>query len=1448
MGTESRASGCTGCQGKCNELSNCGSFLALSPRDRFEFAKRNHLCIKCLKGRPHSAKGCGARCTMADCGKPHHILLHFDEFKMKNYNQNKNDGKHDESMQRFTPVAESTPPDNMNLTSAGQDSESPTSALKVVEKENKSTHVLATAIIKIKSDNGEYLLARALIDSGAMVNFVTKRFAAMVRAKLIPKNTDMKGMFAAERLTHVAPLTLKSCHSEFTTAIEAVVLNKFEDCHPRGPLPLDMLKIPQNIAPGLADPQFYRPQAVDIILGVGIAYDILSVGQIKLDTGLTLQKTMLGWLAAGNINTKVMTGKPFANNSYVAASLTSSESDVLKLFWEMEEAKPPARLQSKEEKYCEQNFEKTVTRDKEGRFTVTLPFKLDPSVLGSSYSSAKSYLESIEAKLNRQPVLKQMYHDFLDEYESLGHMTEVKKEDLANIQTQLNYIPHHYVLKWDSSSTKLRVVFHASFPTSTGHSFNSIQCVGPTLQPNLFDILIRARMKPIMVCADITKMYRQIWVDPTQRRHQCILWRRPNGDLVTFKLNTITYGTASASFLAVRCLIELAKTHPEFKLAARAILTASYIDDVVTGAASVAEAKQLVYELIELFGKACLPLRKWCSNSKEVLELIPEDQREPLVTMGDESVTKTLGMQWNPETDAFMFHYKPDEGVKVWTKRKVISTVSRIFDPLGLVGPVIAKAKMFCQHLWKLGLKWDESLDQQTQTKWIKFLEDMKTIDELRFPRFVAADKPIVRTELHCFADASTKGYGTVFYVKYYFADKTHKVSLLCSKSRVAPVKTISLPRLELCGALLLADLYDTVSKALDQEFDDVYCWLDSKLALIWITSSPHRWNDFVAVRATKANVQVPRGKWRFIPGHLNPADKISRGETPSELLNDDVWQNGPEFLQLDEEYWTFEPINESEFSDEALEAKNQTFTFLAQVDDNISTQLSPISKKYLSKLRRVTGYVDRFIRNCRDKRRTKNQILTNVIPKPVPLTAIELHNGLKIMIKVAQMQYFGEQRERLLKNKNLKSTDPIIKLSPFVDSEGFIRVGGRLAHANYLSFEEKHPILLPKSHWITRLIVKYLHWLNLHAGPQALLAIVRSKYWPLSGRVIATQVFRSCKTCFLNKPVVYKQIMGELPTDRVNFERPFDVTGVDLFGPFLVTNPGRGSRRTEMYAVIFICFATKAVYITYVEDQTTASFLNALQRFVARRGCPSHIWSDNARNFTGANEVMKHINWERVDLWCREMKSIQMHTVPPRSPHFGGFWESSVKLAKKSLLKVLKDKPIHFDAFNTLLAVVEGVVNSRPITPISANPNDEPPLTPAHFLTGTPMTTLPEPNVIDLPSRKYNLVEKWQRLNEIKSHWQKRWCTEVLRSYQVRGKWYVGSAEVKVGALVLTIDPGTTENSWLVATIKELHPGADNKVRVATVVTSTGSEFKRAIVQLAPIPTDKDDNEESDG
>lgn len=416
-----------------------------------------------------------------------------------------------------------------------------------------------------------------------------------------------------------------------------------------------------------------------------------------------------------------------------------------------------------------------------------------------------------------------------------------------------------------------------------------------------------------------------------------------------------------------------------------------------------------------------------------------------------------------------------------------------------------------------------------------------------------------------------------------------------------------------------------------------------------------------------------------------------------------------------------------------------------------------------------------------------------------------------------------------------MSSKSKISSLNPFLDKEELIRVGGRL-HASSFGFEKKHPIVLDSRHHFTKLLFEYEHNRLLHAGPQLLLSSVREQFWPISGRNLARATVRKCLRCFRFNPKIIQPIMGNLPADRVKPASPFSTTGVDYAGPFLSKDKqGRGSKLQKCYVGLFICFATKAVHLELISSLSTDSFLQALRRFVSRRGKPFQIFSDNGTNFVGAKRELTHfLKSNGADLTSKcAADQIHWEFIPPYSPHIGGLWEAGVKSFKHHLKRVLDNKHLLFEEFVTILTQIEAILNSRPLCPMSSDPNDLNPLTPAHFLIGRPLVAVPDADLQDIQT---NRLTRFELLQQVYQHFWKRWSTEYISELQQRYKWKQNQGELLEGSMVLIKDGNSHPTNWKLGRITKLHRGADGIARVASINTSSG-EVQRSYTRICPLP-----------
>ncbi|XP_043070225.1 uncharacterized protein LOC122322379 [Drosophila grimshawi] len=627
-------------------------------------------------------------------------------------------------------------------------------------------------MVLVRDSTGTYRLGRALLDSCSQVNFVTDSFAQKLRLKREKHDVQISSIgHARTDITSLTTTSIRSRLSPFEVSLDLCVTSHIA-YQPDINIDISTWKMPENIV--LVEEKFYQSRHIDMLLGTEAFFDILSVGQVKLDTtGPMLQKTLFGW---------VVTGKCHPQQSReLAASFklgATSIDDHLKRLWEIESTETSNVLLKPEHRACEEHYVKTTVINDSGRIVVRLPFKNNPSQLGHSFDIARRRFLSLERRLAQSSELRLQYCQFMEEYERLEHMSLVTEPNLSEPHY---YIPHHCVLKPSSESTKLRVVFDASCRTSNQTSLNDHLLVGPTLQDDLYLLLLRFRLHRYAITADVTKMYRQVNVDLNDRKYQYILWRAlPDEPLRTYQLNTVTYGTASAPYLAIRSLHYLANLcRTEYPIGAAVIESSFYVDDLLSGGEDIETLRTIKDQVTKILHRGHFPLSKWHSNHAQFIENFAIKD----LNTCDNGLTSALGVSWNQHTDMLLFHFKPKIVASTVTKRTILSIASALFDPLGLVSPLIIVAKIILQELWLAGLTWDESVPQHLELAWKKCLESFQTISSLAVPRYC---KQVNQSsfQLHGFCDASIRAYGCCIYVRSESACGNIGVHLLTAKSK----------------------------------------------------------------------------------------------------------------------------------------------------------------------------------------------------------------------------------------------------------------------------------------------------------------------------------------------------------------------------------------------------------------------------------------------------------------------------------------------------------------------------------------------------------------------------------------------------------------------------------------------------------------------------------------
>nr|CAH7760137.1 unnamed protein product [Callosobruchus chinensis] len=857
----------------------------------------------------------------------------------------------------------------------------------------------------------------------------------------------------------------------------------------------------------------------------------------------------------------------------------------------------------------------------------------------------------------------------------------------------------------------------------------------------------------------------------------------------------------------------------------RVLLHDFYVDDLLTAVDSVDEAIFIYEQVSKVLRSGCFELRKWLSNSEEIMTFISScNTSEHSVKIGDKDVAKTLGLVWNSKEDNLSYSLIEFPQNIVITKRVMLSEISQIYDPLGLLSACTILAKITLQQLWLIKLSWDETVPDDVLLNWCKFRDNLSSLNSLCITRHVICENPTL-IEMHGFCDASEAAYGGCIYILSKNQQGDTFVNLLCAKTKVAPIKSLTIPKLELCGALILAKLARKVIDSVRIKFDCCTFWADSTIVLGWLRTSPHLLKVFVGNRVAEILSLTGNHQWRHVDSKQNPADLLSRGVFPEQLVNCKIWWEGPAFLKQDTSQWPNFSVSSANLPE--FRPKKATCLLITEKLDFPFEKFSS-----LSTLKRVISWIYRFVENCRKPKEERNF---------ESLSVKEIDTSFCTLIKIVQHSHYASELKALVSGDSISKSN-ILNLSPFVDKDGILRVGGRLRNSPYV-FDKKHPILLPPKCHLSLLIFRSKHLQLYHVGPSALLAAVRDKFWITSGRNLAKDVVKNCKICFRQNSKILTPIMGQLPKSRFACEFPFNVTGTDYAGPFLIKDKrGRGAKLSKAYLCIFICFSVKAVHVELVTSLSTETFIMALRRFVSRRGLPSIIYSDNGRNYTGANSELKELaclfqkeKSKIVDLAAQE--GITWKFIPAHSPHFGGLWEAGVKSFKYHLKRTLGNCNYTYEEFSTILVQIEAILNSRPLCPLSSDPNDYSALTPAHFIIGRAPIDLPDPDVTDIPE---NRLSQYQRIQAAKQRFWQRWHKEYINQLQVKSKWLQNPNRIlKVGDLALIKEDHVPPSLWRLGRVIAIHSGVDGQARVATLKTSHG-EVRRAFSKICPLPLDK--------
>ncbi|XP_065368962.1 uncharacterized protein LOC135961390 [Calliphora vicina] len=1426
---------------KDHNLRVCPQFRKLSIQERVDFIFKNQFCNNCLSPS-HTKKHCTSKNTCLNCNKQHHTLLHmraFNPFRKNNNDQFKNG--------QTNPDNKSDPKNSNNRSyDLNEADQRPSTSQAIKPKINAnyatdSTNILLrTALVQIES-RGELFTIRALIDPGSERTFLSEKIQKRLNLPSRKSYSEIVGIGGqCQTAEKECDIVLVSKIKNVRFSVTAIVLPKVTNQIPS--TSFDVTSTANLSDLDLADPHFNISSPIDLVLG-NDSERFINLDGIRRDVcgSATAYKTVFGWVLSGSVQTKPI----FSFSTSVKSAEDNNLDKLIRKFWEQEEI-PSARPISSEDEYCEQFYSQTTKRLPNGRYMVRLPFRQDfpeTRFLGPSRFVALSQYVRLEQTLTKDPLLQNQYNEVLKEYITLDHMEETtSKEFFSNEKCDSFYLPHHAVVRPESKTTKVRVVFNASRRTKSGFSLNDVLYTGPTLQADLMTVIINWRFYKFVFNGDIQKMYRQILIDPIDRPFQRILFQKsPREAVKDYQMKTVTFGVNCAPFLAIRTLLQLASDSQEqFPKAAVILQKETYVDDILTGGHTIESALESQAQLIKTLESAGLLLKKITANNSQLLTSFPKEDLydSDFLKFHDASTMKALGIRWNALTDSFSYYFEPIPQASQITKRKIVSSVAKLFDPAGWISPVVVKGKILIQQLWLEKIDWDDLVSPDSLRIWNEIITDLQKIQEIQIPRWIQFT-PVDNIQIHGFCDASKLAYCAAIYIRIETSSSVVFSNLLVAKTKVAPLASITLPRLELSGSVMLAKLVHHTITSLNLSNTEIILWCDSSIVLGWLAKPPATWKEiYVANRIGHIHTLLPNAKWRHVPTHCNPADLGSRGCRPQDLIGNTLWWHGPAWLINPKTEWPRNnPLNSfksyEKSSNNVIEKGNlpvPTSSF------HISLLPEDILKRFSSYTRalRVLAYVFRYIR------RFKSSFANPNFPLQYHNTELgqeEIKSVKSRLIMLAQKKCYQIEYDALLKSEPIPKNSSLFTLNPLLDQEGILRVNGRLANSS-LPFKERFPIILPRDSRLCELYLLHLHEFLAHGECSLMCRMIQTEFYISRLKLRVKKVIRYCKTCIIYKKQACSQIMAALPPDRCTYSFPFNITGIDFAGPFeLKSSTLRRAATVKGYVCVFVCFATKAIHLEPCSSLSTPAFQATFSRFIGRRGLPQKVVSDNGRNFVGANRTLRRefttfINTTSQDIAQKYIShGFDWSFIPPQAPHMGGLWEAAVKSFKFHLKRVAGAYRFNFEEFTTLLARIEGVLNSRPISSLSEDPSDLTALTPGHFLRGGPIMSFPEQTNDNL-----SLINRWEKLKAIHHKLSLQWKEEYLKSMHKRYKWKFSTPNLKVGDFVVVMDDLLPPCEWRLGRIEKVHSGSDHHVRVVDVRTQNGT-ITRAITKLCYLP-----------
>jgi hypothetical protein len=1131
------------------------------------------------------------------CHKKHHTSLHDDSFEQK---------------KATTPQAETRAP-----AATTEVNQIISATVGAVTRSFIPQVFLKTAVASISS-NGCRCVANILFDDGSQRSFITTKLSKELKMRTIRREpvqlVAFGGKGGEERVYDVKEFNIIGDNDEIipiaalaVPRIAAPIRNKISE---------DIRNLPHLRNLKLAHPVCTDEEFnIDILIGGDYYYSIVGDGNVR-GPGPTATASKLGYLLSGPSVGALTTDQRRSAAASFHVSILADDTDLSRL-WRLEIM--GIQSDDEERRSSVEEYQKTCIVFDDGSYKARFPRVESHPELSSNLEICMKRTRNTARRLAKKPSLFHLYSKILHEQVERGFIEKVVIAPRGQSHGH-HYIPHTEVIR-DSETTPIRMVFDCSCKTKEGVSLNDCLQTGPPLQMDIIDIIATFRLRVHGLVTDVEKAFHHVKLHEDDRDAVRFLWLKdesdPESPFQAYRFRVIPFGAKSSPFILNAVIMRHLKENDS--AVARDMLESIYVDNLVTGGKTTEETLNYYQEANATMKAAGFNLKIWATNNPQVAAKLEEDGR-----LDKSTSVKVLGMQWLPAVDKLCFppFHILSTDKPFSTKRDVLRGAAAVYDPLGLLTPITIRARFLLQDLWKEEFAWDQPLPEALHLRWIDIARDIEAAATSQISRRYDVDDSNNDYKLHVYVDASKQGYGAVV-----FLVNGCKSSFVIAKSRVAPVKTLSLPQLELMAAVLGSRLAATMQKSFKRHLSfKTIMWSDAQIVLHWIKDGGKTVfvNNRVAEISKLSKKHNLNVIWKYCPTADNPADFLTRGVNLEQFNSSILWRSGPKWITIEADWPKWKPTKRiSSLHVTALHTIIEEEPAAARLD--ISNCIDEAKFNDCNKLYRVTAWVKRFLKNRRlpPEQRQSGE-----------LSAMELQEAEDQWIRSSQRRFLPEETKYFDKKKEGKRPTLVSQLDLYRDQRNILRCGGRMDRAD-LPEAARHPVLIPRQSLLSKLIIIEAHARVLHSGSNSTITAIRQKYWIPAIRQQVKAIIHRCVICRrVCGPPFRQPDHSNLPEWRVSESRPFHVTGVDYTGAITVMDSKRNE--IKVYVCLFTCGATRSIHLEVVEDLKTETFIRAFRRFCGRKGLPALVVSDNASTFECAAEIIQNIfKNPKIERYC---------------------------------------------------------------------------------------------------------------------------------------------------------------------------------------------------------------------